>query len=96
MNVRTLVGPIVIVLLLTAAMPAFAAELVFNCSDMRMPDQRLVSHVFGIANFGQAYAARARAMQIAQRACLRGASEALLAASDVSYSVTRKNAKSTE
>ena len=46
-------------------------SLEIRCPATR-PSQRAVSTVLGMANFSQAYAARERLMQYAQRACRRG------------------------
>ncbi|MEO8811055.1 MAG: hypothetical protein ABI386_12500 [Rhodanobacter sp.] len=49
---------------------------------VRLPTQRDVSAVLGVANFSQAFAARERLMHYAQRACRRGSASLRVIADD--------------
>lgn len=60
-----------------AALPTTPALRV-DCARPVLPAQREVAELVGIANIGQAYAARTRLMQDVQRACKRGVSQVQL------------------
>lgn len=83
MNAST--SALILVLALTAALPANAAEptaqtpgIVIDCAAPALPSQQEVSVLTGIENYGQAYAARARLMQQGLRACKRGAKHVVI------------------
>lgn len=69
-------------LLIAAALPLAAVasppqplEIILDCADPGLPPQQAFARFTGIDNFSQAYAARAKFMIRAQRACKRGAGQ---------------------
>lgn len=65
------------------------STLIIDCATHHLPSQQAVANALGLHNFGQTYAARARVMETAQRACLRGASRVTFNGNNEALQTTR-------
>lgn len=72
---HSVLASLVLGLALLAAAPASRADLLVrvDCANRVMPSQADVSAGLGLDNFGQAYAARTRLLNIVNRACKQAA-----------------------
>ena len=70
---KTVLATLFVIVTFAPAAPAQSprASLESRCP-VKLPTQREVSTVLGMANFSQTYAARERLMLLAQRICRRG------------------------